>query len=228
MVPTADFHPSHGPIPFHVGIIPDGGRRWAVNNNCTLEDAYKQAISLLERFTGLFLGNGVQIISIYLNSIQNFRRKPNDLAINLKQIESALRNEIREIALQNGLRIVVAGNRDIIPASLLDTILTIERLTKDNCNKRINLLVAYDPLQEIIQACKASADPYAFFQYLWINTPVDLVIRSGNAPLLSNFLPLQSAYARLYFFEKLFNEITSEDITGVMDDFTKINRKFGE
>ena len=66
-----------------------------------------------------------------------------------------------------------------------------------------------------------------FITHLQITTPVDLVIRSGDAPLLSNFLPLQSAWARLYFTDKLFNDLTAEDVLQILRHFEKINRKFG-
>ncbi|MEI7499039.1 MAG: undecaprenyl diphosphate synthase family protein [Bacteroidota bacterium] len=228
MSTTSDFHPTPGSVPFHVGIIPDGGRRWALANGCTLENAYKHTRSLLEAFTSLLLENGVQMISIYLNSIQNFRRNPEVLSVNLGQIESGLKNEIKEIAERNNLRIVIAGNRKIIPESLLAAISKIEQSSLKNSNGQVNLLLAYDPLEEIIQACNASDNPNQFYKYLWVNTPVDLVIRTGKAPLLSNFLPLQSAYARLFFLDKLFNDLTTSDLKNVLNDFAKIERKFGE
>jgi undecaprenyl diphosphate synthase len=228
MKKTFDFHPSHGSVPTHVGIIPDGGRRWAHAHGCTLEEAYKKTRSILEAMVGLLLEKGVRVISIYLSSIQNFRREPADLAVYVKLIESAFSNEITDIANLNDLKVVIAGNRLIIPSSLLSVVIAMEQSTSQNSRGQLNLLLAYDPLEEILDAVKKSDNPEYFYNHLWINTPVDIVIRTGNAQLLSNFLPLQSGYARLFFFDKLFNDFTTADLTKVLENFAKIERKFGE
>jgi len=228
MKKTADFHPARGSVPYHVGIIPDGGRRWALAHGCTLEDAYNKTRSILEALVNLLLGKGVRVISIYLSSIQNFRREPADLAVFIKLIESAFSNEITDIANLNNLKIVIAGNREIIPSSLRSVVISMEKSTLQNSRGQLNLLLAYDPLEEIIHAFKESDNPESFYNHLQVNSPVDVVIRTGNAPLLSNFLPLQSGYARLFFFDKLFNDLTTEDLNKVLDNFAEIDRKFGE
>jgi len=225
---TVNLHPVPEAFPRHVGIIPDGGRRWSLKHGCSLKDAYIQTKHRLREFVGLLLDREIREISIYLSSIQNFRREPAELDSNLMLVESSLSNEISEIARLQCLRVVIAGNREILPKSLYNAILSIEKSTFSNTRGRLNLLIAYDPYQEIIQAIKATDDPVLFYRQMKITTPVDLVIRSGGAPLLSNFLPLQSAYARLFFFDKLFNELTIEDFEGVLNDFQRTIRKFGE
>ncbi|MEI6435336.1 MAG: polyprenyl diphosphate synthase [Bacteroidota bacterium] len=225
---TSDFHPSSGAIPVHVGIIPDGGRRWAKAHSCTLREAYSQTKASLQIFVNYLIEKGALEISIYLSSIQNFRRNLDDLTANLDLIELALNNEIAEIAKNQNIKVIVAGNREILPKSLRVDIDSLEQLTRNNTRVRLNLLLAFDPFEEIINAMKASEIPDHFLNHLLIKTPVDLVIRSGGAPLLSNFLPLQSAYARLCFFDKLFNDLTTGDLDVVMENFAKTKRKFGE
>ena len=58
--------------------------------------------------------------------------------------------------------------------------------------------------------------------------PLDLIIRTGDANLLSNFLPIQSSFARLYFINKLFNDINNADIEEIINSFSQIYRKYGE
>lgn len=227
MADSSGFHPIPGKIPSHIGIIPDGGRRWAKSRACTLDEAYRQTKSSLGIFVELLILRGVKEISIYLSSIQNFRREPSELKASLDMVEFALKNDIAEIAVKLGFRVVVAGNRAILPESLVSAIHSSADATKDYSKGRLNLLLAYDPLEEISHAVRSSPDPSEIYRHLWITTPLDLVIRTGGASLLSNFLPLQSAWARLYFTDKLFNDLTADDVLGVLDDFSNIERKFG-
>ncbi len=225
---TADFHPAPGTIPRHIGIIPDGGRRWAKVHECSLQESYAIARNKLEDFVLFLVERGVIEISIYLSSIQNFRREADELDANLDIIETSMTKEIAALAQAKNLKVVVAGNRDIVPGSFRAEVGTLEQLTINNTGGRLNLLIAYDPIEEITQAIKAAKDPDQFLNHLWVTTPVDFIIRSGKAPLLSNFLPIQSGFARLYFFSKLFNDLGLEDITCALENFSVLDRKFGE
>jgi undecaprenyl diphosphate synthase len=174
------------------------------------------------------LKNGVKEISIYLSSIQNFRRPPNEIEANLRIVESALEKEIEDVATNHGLVVTISGNREVIPSFLADKFNSIEEKTHDNLGGRLNLLVAYDPVEEVAEAFKKADAPENFIKHLTVKTPLDLIIRSGGVPLTSNFLPLQAAYARLYFLDKLFNEVTTADLDEILRQFGVAYRKFGE
>ncbi len=110
---------------------------------------------------------------------------------------------------------------------MIEKINHIETETAINKGRRLNLLIAYNPIQEILEAVQ-SGEPDTFASRLWITRPIDLIIRSGGASLLSNFLPLQSGFARLYFSDKLFNDHTPDDLEKILSDFSSLERKFGE
>ena len=57
--------------------------------------------------------------------------------------------------------------------------------------------------------------------------PVDLMIRTGGEKRISNFLLWQSAYAELYFSDKLWPDWTGNDLDEAIRDFTSRNRRFG-
>ncbi|MEI6882920.1 MAG: polyprenyl diphosphate synthase [Bacteroidota bacterium] len=225
---SAGFHPLPGAVPLHVGIIPDGGRRWARVRGCSLGEAYQKSSSFLFDMVALLSWKGVKEISIYLSSIQNFRRDPSDIKASLDLIESALNSDIAAITTKLSLKLVVAGNFAVLPPSLVAAIHSSANQTKNNTRGRLNLLLAYDPFEELNHAIRSSPDPSEVYRHLWITTPLDLVIRTGGAALLSNFLPLQSAWARLYFTDTLFNDMTADDVLQILGDFSKIQRKFGD
>ncbi|MBI2055341.1 MAG: undecaprenyl diphosphate synthase family protein [Candidatus Sungbacteria bacterium] len=56
---------------------------------------------------------------------------------------------------------------------------------------------------------------------------VDLVIRTGGARRLSNFLPWQCAYAELYFTETFWPDFDEAELDKALDFFAKTKRNFG-
>lgn len=228
MQPSSEFHPLDRSGPLHVGIIPDGGRRWALARACSLEQSYLRTSEILEEAVDLFIGKGVKEISIYLSSIQNFRRGSTDLSPYLDVVEAALNNRILNLAGTKNLRLTISGNRHVLPPSLSDACTKAETLTRHHQSGKLNLLIAYDPHLEIAEALRLSGSPEEYLNCLTVSTPLDLVIRSGGANLLSNFLPLQSGYARLYFIPSLFNDLCMDDFEKILNEFAGLERKFGE
>lgn len=228
MMNTSGFHPEKTTIPRHVGIIPDGGRRWAKENNCSLADSYTKTKKLIREMVVFLTSSGVFEVSIYLSSIQNFRRSAGEIEAFNNVSTFAFREDIFDLACERELKINVAGNRAVIPTSYLSAIEFAETSTKYFTKGVINILVAYNPIDEIIEAFSKSSQPDNFLSHLWVTTPIDLIIRSGGANLLSNFLPLQSGFARLIFYDKLFNDLTVNDLKLIFVEFFNIERKFGD
>jgi len=225
---TSTYHPAATAIPQHVGIIPDGGRRWALKNKKTLTESYAETRMRLLNWVDFLVKKEVREITIYLSSIQNFKRNPEELGANLEMVEKSLNEEIIKLSMAKQLRVVVSGQQQVLPGAMVEAIRKIEQLTVDYQRGRLNFLLAYDPLVEIINAIGESENPASFLNHLKITTPVDLIIRTGGAPVLSNFLPLQSAYARLIFSDILFNDFTINNIEMILENFSMTERKFGE
>jgi len=227
MKDITEFHPENTIIPGHVGLIPDGGRRWAEKNGVSLADSYQKTTTLLKSFCSYLFDEGVNEISIYLSSIQNFRRQQSETEAFNKVSENAFGNDILQLAEDKHIKIVMAGNREILTKEYLKAIEFVEAKTSGFQERTINLCIAYNPLEELFNAFSKTENKLGMLQHLWVKTPLHLIIRSGGANLLSNFLPLQSGFARLYFFDKLFNELTISDIQRIMTEFMMLDRKVG-
>lgn len=227
MVTSDEFHPDSRQNPTHIGIIPDGGRRWSKCHNISLSDSYKQTRNLLAEITGNLLDYGFKEISLYLSSKENFNRIEQEVNAFNEVSEDAFPHEILNLALNKGLKVKIAGKRELLPLKFQDSIRRVEEQTSAFNSATLNLCIAYNPLDEIEQALLNNAKHELFLDKLWINTPVDLVIRTGGANLLSNFIPLQCAYARLYFIDKLFNDIKWKDIKEILDKYQMLERKYG-
>jgi undecaprenyl diphosphate synthase len=56
---------------------------------------------------------------------------------------------------------------------------------------------------------------------------VDLLIRSGGEQRLSDFLLWESAYAELWFTERMWPDFGAEDLRAAIDAFGRRERRFG-
>jgi undecaprenyl diphosphate synthase len=56
---------------------------------------------------------------------------------------------------------------------------------------------------------------------------VDLLIRTGGEKRLSDFLLWESAYAELYFLDKMWPDFGAEDLREAVADFGRRGRTFG-
>lgn len=222
-----NFHPATKPHPLHVGIIPDGGRRWAVNNGCSLRVAYQHTCQKLENLVEALWQLQVDELSIYIASKENFRRPDNEVNAFIETTKEAFEFHISTLAQRHNLRVCVAGNKKAWPISVADAAINLENKTGANSNGTLNLCVGYHPADEILHALQRASCPEDFYNHLWVKKPIDLIIRSGGANVLSNFLPLQTGYARLYFFNELFNDLNLDQILQTIELYRKEVLKYG-
>lgn len=223
-----NFHPQPIHQIQHIGIIPDGGRRWAIANAVSLSESYETTRKKLAGFVGKIIGLGISEISIYMSSRQNFKRQEYEIEAFTNQALLSLSTEVGIICNELGLKVSVAGKLSHQSAGFIKTVEDLINETSNHAHGRLNLCIEYDPFDEIQYALNQLNKGDELWNGLWIKQPLDIVIRSGNANLLSNFLPLQSAYARLYFSEKLFNDLTWPDIESFINDYQSLERKYGD
>ena len=222
------FHPTRGVIPNHVGIIPDGSRRWARKHDVSYYESYDYALENLSNIIEILYENGTNIISVYFSSSQNFDRPESEVSAFCMAETDFCDNFIIPVIQRFNVLVDYCGNEQIIPQYMLESLQRLKIKTKENSGKRLNLCVAYNPFDELWNSFKEADSPSDFLNKLWVSTPLDLIIRTGKANLISNFLPLQSGFARLYFPDKFFNDLNQDDIRTILEDFRGIERRYGE
>jgi undecaprenyl diphosphate synthase len=222
-----NFHPFNKEY-LHIGLIPDGGRRWAAKNGTDLSRSYEFSRNLIKRFIPEFIESKVDELSIYLASAQNFKRSKEEKDAFLSQILEGLTADAHRLIENMNVQINIVGRKKQFEGIDFDKITQVQLNQNVKPKLLINLCIDYNPLEEIINAFSETDTPENFLEFLWVKRPVNLVIRTGNANLVSNFLPLQTAYARLYFSEKLFNDIEWADIESFMNEYRKADIKYGE
>ncbi|TRW80479.1 undecaprenyl diphosphate synthase family protein [Mycolicibacterium sp. 018/SC-01/001] len=197
--------------PNHVGLIPDGLRRWATAHDTTLAEAYLRGAHKVVDILQTLQGHGVRTVTVYNLSRANLGRTDEELdAVYHASLQflTALVPSAFDAATCS-LRLY--GDRKALPDSYVAAAHDLE-VAMTGTGFRINLLAAYDACDELRDAAhraqQAGIDIASAFEI----GDVDLVIRTTAEPLLSGFLPLQSQYAQLCFLTTPLNDLTMDQI----------------
>ena len=224
----------------HVGLIPDGNRRYMKNEDIDLKSAYLQGINKFYDFLEWCVDLGVDDVTIYALSIENIERRSEEelyvlFDIFSKSAEDALNDERIH---KNRIRINVCGNKEIISvkengSNLLDSMNELEASTRNYSEHKLNLAIGYGGRQEIINAAASALDnglelnPENISKFLWVKDEPDIIIRTGEHRI-SNFLLWQGAYSEIYFADKLWPDFQREDLMKAIKMYSSIDRKFGK
>ncbi len=224
-----NFHPKNNNKRLHIGLIPDGGRRWAKINNTSLSNSYATTRDLIVDFTNYFFTANITELSVYLSSAHNFRRSEYEIGSFTEVASNAIGNELISLVKKLNLKVNIAGDISSISKKMMNTLYEYNSSLGSDVRGTINLCISYNPIEEINHAMDLGLqNGDSFINHLWVKNPLDLVIRSGGANLMSNFLPLQSGFARYYFLDELFNDVSLEKVKSILDSFKNLDRKYGE
>jgi undecaprenyl pyrophosphate synthase len=212
----------------HLGIIPDGNRRFlkkiSNKNIITIwEDNFKRLINefIKEKDNKYENLKKINEISIYVCSIDNLKRDDNtreNVFTVLKSILILIKNEL---FIKDLVNINFIGDIHLLPKDLQKLIKESKQKLKGD-RLKINLAIAYDYNKDI-QNFKIINSNYRRNQ-----SNIDLVFRSGGEKRLSGFFPTKTIYSELFFNDKLWPEITLKDLDLVLDEFSQRNRRFGK
>ncbi|WMI80784.1 undecaprenyl diphosphate synthase family protein [Anaerotignum sp. MB30-C6] len=181
-------------IPKHIGVIPDGNRRWAVENGLEKKDGYQKGLNPGLELYKVCKRMGVEEITYYGFTVDNTKR-PTEQRLSFT---NACVEAVKLLSKEDA-ELLVLGNigSKMFPEELLPY---TTRQTFGKGGIRINFLVNYSwewdtgfEKNEIMGPLK-SKDV----------SRVDLVIRWGGRKRLSGFLPLQSVYADFYFLDEFW------------------------
>lgn len=225
-------------IPYHLGIIIDGNRRWAKKRGLPVLEGHRRGLGKIKKIGDWVRKKGVKILTIYAFSTENWNRSKNEVSYLMKLIAGALSKRNINQYHKKGIKIQVIGQKERLSKALQNRIKKAEELTKNNKEVILNLAISYGGRPEIIQAVKniiekkIPADRITedlINQNLWTNgLPYpDLIIRTGGERRLSNFFTWQSAYSELYFTQKYWPAFTEKDLDEAFEDYSHRQRKFG-
>lgn len=193
-------------IPNHIGIIPDGNRRWAEGQGMTKEKGYDSGIDPgLEAFK-LCVENGIKEVTYYGFTTDNTKRPPEQR----KAFVKACIDAVNLLSTQDA-ELLVVGNfeSNMFPKELLPF---TRRQKIGKGGTKVNFLVNYGwewDIQDITGHHNSRKVINEQIKSRDISR-VDLIIRWGGRRRLSGFLPIQSVYSDFYIIDDYWPDFKKE------------------
>jgi undecaprenyl diphosphate synthase len=217
----------------HVAIIMDGNGRWAKKRFLPRVAGHKAGVEAVRTIVRAAGGLGIEAMTLYAFSSENWKRPEEEVSDLMGLMKRFILSDLEEFAA-NDVRLKIIGNwRALAP----DVVELIEKaLDRTAGNTRTTLAVAlnYGAQDEIVRAATAAAaagEITAEAIEAHLDTadmpPLDLLIRTSGEVRLSNFLLWQSAYAELYFTDKLWPDFGPADLQAALDHFARRERRYG-
>jgi undecaprenyl diphosphate synthase len=224
-------------VPRHVGYILDGNRRWARQHGLPTYEGHLAGFDALRAVIDATSDAGVEYISFYTWSTENWKRAQEEVDGIMKLVRRLFKSYFKELK-KKGYKMVVMGGRDQVPDDIIKMIDEIE--ADHHTATRATLVVCfnYGGQQEIARAARRmleagvfaeDVDTETFANYLdHPEVPAcDLIVRTSGELRLSNFMLWRSAYSEFIFLEKYWPEMRPGDITGILEEYKKRNRRIG-
>ncbi len=197
-------------LPQHIGIIPDGNRRWALKQNREKHEGYHYGIRPGFQLYEICLELGIKELSFYGFTQDNTKRP----RVQTEAFRKACVDAVRELSEKDANLLVVGDARSpSFPQPLLPY--ANQRVCYGKGLININFLVNYSWNWDLYQSFKninKKPGKSEFLKNLGSSeiSLIDLIIRWGGRRRLSGFLPIQSVYSDFYVVEDYWPDFSPE------------------
>lgn len=200
-------------VPEHIGIIPDGNRRWALSNNLTKDKGYKHGINPGLELFKLCQKENIKEVTFYGYTVDNTKR-PSDQKLAFIQacIDSVM------LLTKENCEILVIGNTET--SSFPKVLLPFTTRKKfGNGGIKVNFLIHYGWEWDLNLLKESHSSNKHVLPYIHSEdiSRIDLIIRWGGRRRLSGFLPIQSVYSDFYIIDTYWPDFTSKDFYNALD-----------
>jgi len=228
-------------IPKHIAIMMDGNGRWAKKRFMPRTFGHRQGAKTLENICKDTYDLGVEYLTVYAFSTENWRRPKNEVEGLMTLLKEYL-NKIVKMSISNNMQVKIIGNVKNLDNEFQSLINNLEKATANCTGLKLQLALNYGGKDEIIRATKEIAleclnnkidvsiineDLFASHMDTTDIPEPDLFIRTGGEKRLSNFLLWEMAYTELYFTDVLWPDFKKDDLEKAIYDFSKRDRRYG-
>jgi undecaprenyl diphosphate synthase len=232
---------SHAAPPRHIAIIMDGNGRWATLRGKPRSWGHRQGVEALRRTVRAAGDLGVEILTLYSFSSENWSRPESEVRFLLELLRRFIRTDVAELHQLN-VRIMVVGDRLGLDPTLRQMFEESEALTRDNSGLKLVIAFNYGSRQELTRAVQSIArkvvegkispeDVTAAVIGNHLDTgglpDPDLLIRSGGEQRLSNFLLWQCAYTEFVFMPEYWPDFDATLLARAIAEFRARDRRYG-
>lgn len=222
-------------VPHHIAIVMDGNGRWATRRFLPRVAGHKQGIESLRRCVKACADRGVRVLTVFAFSSENWNRPVEEVSGLMGLMVGALGREVPHLR-EDGVQLHFIGERGGLSEKMTEGLAQAEAATAHNTRLIFNVCFNYGGRWDIAQAAarlaargepltEASLDRAMALSHV---PDPDLFIRTGGEQRLSNFLLWQSAYAELFFSDKLWPEFDEAALDEAIAAFGRRERRFGQ
>jgi len=224
-------------VPRHVGVIMDGNGRWAEARGLPRLAGHRAGTENLRPILKAAVEFGIQILTIYAFSTENWGRPKTEVSGLLSIFERMIDRELQELH-EEGVQLRHIGRLERISPRLRQKILDAVELTRNNQRLILNVAFDYGGRTELVDAVRhivAEGTPAEQIDETLISRHLytadcpdpDLIIRTSGERRLSNFLIWQAAYAELYILPTLWPDFGKDELYEALEDYNQRDRRFG-
>ncbi len=202
-------------IPSHVGIIPDGNRRWAMARGLQKQDGYNKGLEPGLEIFRLCKKVGVKEVTFYGFTQDNTKRPLEQrLAFQKACVDAVI------LLTKEDADLLVCGNyhSDMFPKELLPY---TKRTRFGQGGTKLNFLVNYSWQWDISKSLSnaVSSKKEGIMKQIYSSdiSRVDLIIRWGGRRRLSGFLPIQSVYSDFYIIDDYWPDFNTDHFYSALE-----------
>ena len=231
-------------MPKHVALIMDGNRRYSrIQGNMDVIKGHEFGVDTLERVLDWSIDLGIEIITAYAFSTENFNRPQKEVEGLMKLFVKNFKRIVNHSKIHNNeVRVKVVGKLDLLPDNVREAIEEAEKATEHYDIRLFNIAIGYDGRLEIVDSIKKivqdvkdgkldvediNEDVVSKNLYTEGLDDPNLIIRTSGEERLSGFLLWQSSYSELYFCESLWPELRKVDFLRAIRSYQQRERRFG-
>lgn len=221
-------------IPRHIAIIMDGNGRWALQRGLPRLAGHRQGAKQLEEVLTWCAEVGVEILTVYAFSTENWKRPLEEVSGLMKLLGLFLR-EKRAKLLRDQVRFRVIGRRSDLPEELQKKIEALEAETA-GFKRQLVVALSYGGRAEIVDAAhRFAALPadqqneagFASCLYAPDLPDPDLIIRTSGELRLSNFLLWECAYSEFYITDTFWPDFDRAAFDQALASYATRDRRKG-
>jgi undecaprenyl diphosphate synthase len=220
----------------HIAFIMDGNGRWAKKRGMPREFGHKKGAETFKKIMEYCGEIGLKAATFYVFSTENWKRSEKEVSALMKLLDEYLDDCYQRLKRkERDVRFVFLGDKAPFTPSLRAKMEKIEEESKNN-SRIVNLAINYGGRSELVHAYHTlikegktdiCEDDITHALYTKDSPELDMVIRTGGDLRISNFLLWQTAYAELYFTDKLWPDFDTADLDAAIDAFKSRQRRFG-
>lgn len=228
-------------LPAHLAIVMDGNGRWAQQRGLPRIAGHLEGREATKRVVRACSDIGLQALSLYTFSTENWTRPQDEVSGLMALIEQALREELRELC-ENNVSLRVSGRLGELSPSMQEIFRQAIAATAGNTGMTLNLCINYGGRAELVDAARRLAadvqagllavediDEARLRERLYAPElpDVELLLRPGGELRISNYLLWEIAYAEMVVLDVLWPDFTVAHLLEGIRQFNRRDRRFG-